>query len=73
MKIICKKTALELIDELYRKHSEKTKSEKRMLIATEFAHKTVMTNYGKSKLYIIEEVLFDVTLEEHRFMIPKHG
>lgn len=58
-KIVRNQTVLDIIDELYRQHRDKSREEKRNLLQGELVGKVIMTNYGKTAYYRIEEVVFE--------------
>ena len=57
-KVIQNVTALEAINELYRKYNDRNREEKRQIIKNEFVGKTLMANYGNNKYWRIEDVEF---------------
>ena len=58
-KIVRNQTVLEIIDEIYRHHQDKDRQERRNILQVELVGKVIMTNYGKSAYYRIEEIVFD--------------
>lgn len=65
-KIVREESVLDVINQVYKRHGDKSKGEKRLVIQEELVGKMVMANYGRSKYYVIEEVLFEVGLN-HAF------
>jgi len=62
IRIVQTKTVLEEIDIIYKKNSHLTKDEKREVVKRELYGKTIMANYGNSKIWIIKDVIFDFDL-----------
>lgn len=58
---------LEVINRVYACNPSLNKTEKRLMIQEELVYKMVMSNYGKSKYYVIEEVIFDENIETYKF------
>jgi hypothetical protein len=58
-KIVRNQSVLDIIDQVYKIHSDKDREEKRNLLQAELVGKVIMTNYGKAAYYRIEEVVFD--------------
>lgn len=51
-------TVLEFIDSVYKIHQDKEREERRVVLQGELNGKIIMTNYGKTAYYKIEEVVF---------------
>lgn len=62
IRIVQTKTVLEEIDIIYKKNSHLSKDEKREVVKRELYGKTIMANYGNSKIWIIKDVIFDFDL-----------
>jgi hypothetical protein len=67
VKIVRNETALDIINRVYALNSSLSKQEKRLVVSQELVGKMVMTNYGRNAYHIIEEVLFETSLEGHTF------
>lgn len=63
-KIVRAETVLSYIDNLYGIHTDKSKEEKRAAIQEALVGKTVMANYGNSKCWRIDAVVFDKAIDE---------
>lgn len=63
MKIIQNESVLDVINNIYKKYTHVGKAEKRLLVEEQLIGKMVMANYGKNRCYIIDNILFDVTLD----------
>ena len=62
-KIVRNQTVLEFMDELYMIHKDKDKAEKRNTLKANLIDKIVMSNYGKTQYYQINDIEFiDLTL-----------
>jgi hypothetical protein len=57
-KIVRSDTVLQVIDSLYQQHRDKDKDERRQIVKTELINKIVMSNYGKTRYYKIEDIHF---------------
>ena len=55
-KIVRNQTVLEFMDSLYVIHNDKDKEEKRNIIKGELIGKIVMSNYGKTQYYQINDI-----------------
>ena len=55
-KIVRNQTVLEFMDSLYVIHKDKDKEEKRNIIKGELIGKIVMSNYGKTQYYQINDI-----------------
>lgn len=62
-RIVQDKTVLEYINGVYLKNSHLNKEEKRSMVQEEMIGKTVMANYGNSRYWVIQEVVFDVNFD----------
>lgn len=62
VRIIQSKTVLEEINTLYSKNSHLSKDEKRAMVKSEIIGKAVMANYGNSRIWIVQEIIFDFDL-----------
>ena len=58
-KIVRNQSVLDVIDSLYKVHQDKDREEKRNLLLSELIGKIVMTNYGKTAYYKIEDLVFE--------------
>ena len=58
-KIVRNESVLDIIDKLYKIHADKDKEERRNILQAELVSKIIMTNYGKTAYYKIEEIVFD--------------
>ena len=57
-KIVRTETVLQTINGIYKLHGDKERDEKRELVKNELIGRIVMTNYGKTRYYKVEEILF---------------
>lgn len=62
-KIVRKETVLDFIDSIYEKNTHLLKEEKRQLVTTTLEGQTVMANYGCSRYWKIEKVLYDKSID----------
>jgi len=58
-KIIRNQSVLDVVDSLYKVHRDKDREERRNLLLSELVGKVVMTNYGKTAYYRIEDIVFE--------------
>lgn len=58
-KIVRNQSVLEAIDQIYSMHRDKSREEKRNALQSELIGKVIMTNYGKTAYYRIEDVIFE--------------
>ena len=58
-KIVRNQSVLDIIDEIRHRNKELDKEEKRNLLRTELIGKVIMTNYGKTAYYRIEDIIFE--------------
>lgn len=54
-----KDTVLKSINDIYAKHQDKSRDEKRLKLKEELVNQIVMTNYGKTQYYKIEDIVFE--------------
>ena len=64
-KLVGERTCLNVINDLYNENRDKSKEEKRALIVDHFHNKMVMSNYGQSRCFIVEDVLFDMDVSTY--------
>lgn len=62
VRIVQTKTILEEIDQIYKRNCHLGKPEKREAVKQELIGKTIMANYGNSKIWIVKDVIFDFDL-----------
>lgn len=58
-KIVRNQSVLDVVDSLYKIHQDKDREERRNLLLSELVGKIVMTNYGKTAYYRIEDIIFE--------------
>lgn len=63
-KIVRSCNVLQCINDLYSLHNGKSKEEKRAVIQAELCGKMVMANYGNSRYWRIDEIVFDLNCED---------
>lgn len=66
VRIIQNKTVLDEINSIYGQCPYLSKDEKRNTVKAELIGKTVMANYGNSKIWVIKDVLFDFDYETRK-------
>lgn len=63
VRIVQTKTVLEEINAIYAKSSHLSKEEKRQAVKQELIGRAVMANYGNSRIWKIQDIVFDFDLE----------
>lgn len=63
-KIVRNKTVLESINEIYSKNGSLSKEDKRSLIREKMVGKCIMSDYGNSRYWRIDDILFDMNTDE---------
>ena len=58
-KIVRNQSVLDVVDQIYAINKHLERQERRNLLQTELVGKIIMTNYGKTAYYRIEEVIFE--------------
>lgn len=63
-KIVRNKTVLQCINEIYSKYPTLSKDEKRAMIREKMIGKCVMSDYGNSRYWRIDDIVFDMNTDE---------
>ena len=63
-KIVLSCNVFQCVNDLYSLHNGKSKEEKRAVIQAELCGKMVMANYGNSRYWRIDEIVFDLNCED---------
>ena len=58
-KIVRNQSVLDVIDQIYAKTKDLDREERRNMLQSELVGKVIMTNYGKTAYYRIEEIVFE--------------